>query len=199
MVFTAPVDAYETYRFHLKDIASRLGIRKFRSLDEPVAAAIGYGLGISCAKRILVFDFGAGTLDLAIVDIDSKSMETGKCTVIAKEGITLGGNVVDAWILKEFFSRTGFDISDKLDNSMMSIWYRMLLDEARRIKENLYLKQTENFLVQPPEYFRNLNNFPDIDINEVVKFSRNDLIRILEKNGMYETLDSLLEKTMNSA
>jgi molecular chaperone DnaK (HSP70) len=199
MVFTTPVDTYETYRFHLKDIAKRLGINKFKTLDEPIAAAIGYGLGISGMKNILVFDFGAGTLDTALVKIDSKSMETGKCDVIAKEGITLGGNVVDAWILKEFFNRTGFDISDNLDNSLILMWHRILLDEACRIKESLYLKQSEYFLINPPEYFRNLNNFQGKNINDVLKFTREDLINIMKTNGMYEALDNILNKTMDSS
>jgi molecular chaperone DnaK (HSP70) len=199
MVFTTPVDAYETYRFHLKDIAKNLGIKKFKTLDEPVAAAIGYGLGVSGIKRILVFDFGAGTLEVALVEINPGSAETGTCRVIAKEGITLGGNVVDAWILKEFFIRTGFDITDKLDNATMSMWHSILLDEARRIKESLYLKQTESFLINPPEYFRNLNNFMGNDIDEAVKFTRDDLINVMHKNKMYEAIDRILDKTLESS
>src|SRR5215472_10308783 len=43
LVVTSPVDAYETYRAEVAAICQRLGIRRTRFLDEPVAAALGYG------------------------------------------------------------------------------------------------------------------------------------------------------------
>jgi len=199
MVFTTPVDSYETYRFQLKEISKRLGIKKFRVLDEPVAAAVGYGLNLSGKKIVLVFDFGGGTLDLALVEIDYGSIETGKSKVIAKEGLGIGGNVIDVWILNEFFERTGYDLSDKLDNSTISMWYRILLEEACRVKEHLYIKNIEHFLVNPPEYFRNLNHVVGKDVDKLTQFTKNDLVDILTKNRLYEMLDEIIEKLLDKA
>jgi molecular chaperone DnaK (HSP70) len=64
VVLTAPVDAYETYRAELARIAQDLGIPRVRFLDEPVAAALGYGLSLSSDRFVLIVDFGGGTLHM---------------------------------------------------------------------------------------------------------------------------------------
>ncbi|PIW02114.1 MAG: hypothetical protein COW42_02765, partial [Deltaproteobacteria bacterium CG17_big_fil_post_rev_8_21_14_2_50_63_7] len=86
LVMTAPVDAYESYRAELKSIAEGLGVERLRLLDEPVAAAIGYGLSVIEKRRVLVVDFGGGTLDLALVDLGVKGLQEGTCQVRAKAG-----------------------------------------------------------------------------------------------------------------
>ena len=43
-------------------VSSANGVRRVRFLDEPVAAAIGYGLGLKQNRLALVVDFGGGTL-----------------------------------------------------------------------------------------------------------------------------------------
>ncbi|HSD67771.1 MAG TPA: hypothetical protein VLF95_13780, partial [Vicinamibacteria bacterium] len=40
LVVTAPVSAFETYRAEVQQILKRLGVRRVRFLDEPVAAAL---------------------------------------------------------------------------------------------------------------------------------------------------------------
>jgi molecular chaperone DnaK (HSP70) len=194
MVCTVPVDSYETYRYHIKNQFKQLGVNKFSTLDEPVAAAIGYGLNLSGKKHILVFDFGGGTMHTVLVEINYSSMKTGLCRVIAKEGIGLGGNVIDEWILESFFARTGFQIKDMRDNTMISMWYRILRDEACRVKESLYMKPKEKFLIVPPEYFRNLNNEKEFDL--AGEFSRDDLITILAKNNLYNIIEQKLDKVL---
>ena len=69
LTMTVPVESYEPYRAELSQIAGKLGISRsrFRTLDEPVAAALGYGVDLTDEKHIMVVDFGGGTLDLAIV------------------------------------------------------------------------------------------------------------------------------------
>src|SRR5262249_51592203 len=67
LTMTVPVESYEPYRAELASIARNLGVSRFRTLDEPVAAALGYGVDLTDEKHIMVVDFGGGTLDLAIV------------------------------------------------------------------------------------------------------------------------------------
>src|SRR5580658_10479160 len=67
LTMTVPVESFEPYRAELVSISKKLGIRDIRTIDEPVAAALGYGLDLTEEKHILVVDFGGGTLDLAIV------------------------------------------------------------------------------------------------------------------------------------
>lgn len=88
LVFTVPVDSFEPYRQWLSGLCEQLKIQQVRLLDEPTAAALGYGLLLgeqsnkeleeqgSQGKKakddkrnpvILVIDFGGGTLDLSLV------------------------------------------------------------------------------------------------------------------------------------
>ena len=77
LVITAPVDAYESYRAELQRLARDLGITRLRFLDEPVAAAIGYGLGQQRRRHALVVDFGAGTVNVALVALDARMCMPG--------------------------------------------------------------------------------------------------------------------------
>jgi molecular chaperone DnaK (HSP70) len=76
LIFTVPVDSFEPYRQWLTDLCAQLGdsqgdayhrnIKQVRLLDEPTAAALGYGMAAG-TQTILTIDFGGGTLDLALV------------------------------------------------------------------------------------------------------------------------------------
>lgn len=60
-------------------------------LSEPVAVALDYGLNLNSDKNVVVFDFGGGTLDLAVVRLSKTEDQKGKYDVVAKHRITLGG------------------------------------------------------------------------------------------------------------
>ncbi|MEE3718449.1 Hsp70 family protein [Tumidithrix elongata RA019] len=66
IVFTVPVDSFEPYRQWLGGICERLEVKQVRLLDEPTAAALGYGITRG-DETLLVIDFGGGTLDLSLV------------------------------------------------------------------------------------------------------------------------------------
>ncbi|HTL90049.1 MAG TPA: Hsp70 family protein, partial [Leptolyngbya sp.] len=76
IVFTVPVDSFEAYRLWLGQICESLDINQVRMIDEPTAAALGYGLSDPLRatetdrQTLLVIDFGGGTLDLSIVQIN---------------------------------------------------------------------------------------------------------------------------------
>ena len=56
------------------DAARAAGFRLVRLLDEPVAAAIAYGLHDSGGERtVVVYDMGGGTLDVAVLRLDKAS------------------------------------------------------------------------------------------------------------------------------
>lgn len=58
VAFTVPVEAFEHYENWLTDVAEAAGIRRFRLIDEPSAAALGYGAHIQPGDVYLIFDFG---------------------------------------------------------------------------------------------------------------------------------------------
>lgn len=78
---------------------------KVEFLSEPVAVALDYGLNLNDDKNVLVFDFGGGTLDLAIVRLRKSDTESDNHEVIAKHRITLGGELYTEQFFKKVFIR----------------------------------------------------------------------------------------------
>jgi molecular chaperone DnaK (HSP70) len=68
LVFTVPVDSFESYRNWLSGVCEQLNVDRVRILDEPTAAALGYGIN-GGGETLLVMDFGGGTLDLSLVKL----------------------------------------------------------------------------------------------------------------------------------
>jgi molecular chaperone DnaK (HSP70) len=46
LAISVPVDSFEPYRAAMVNMARELGIKNLQLVDEPVAAAMGYGLGL---------------------------------------------------------------------------------------------------------------------------------------------------------
>ncbi|MFN3679131.1 Hsp70 family protein, partial [Thermosynechococcus sp.] len=120
LIFTVPVDSFETYRSWLLQVCEGFAIQQIRLLDEPTAAALGYG--VADRPLILVIDFGGGTLDLSLVELktdqrqsrplgfilkwgdraSSHNQRPRTARVIAKAGLNLGGTDIDHWIVDEW-------------------------------------------------------------------------------------------------
>ncbi len=72
LILTVPVDSFESYRNWLGGVCEKLAVNQVRILDEPTAAALGYGIGYGInreSETVLVIDFGGGTLDLSLVKL----------------------------------------------------------------------------------------------------------------------------------
>jgi molecular chaperone DnaK (HSP70) len=194
LAVTVPVDAYESYRAELRTILQAVGVHKVHFVDEPVAAAAGYGVSAGTSKRALVVDFGAGTLDFALVDIDAKGMQAGKCEVLAKVGRALGGSDVDEWLYTAFCDKLGYRIPDTVDD----FWRRWMIDEARSIKEQLFTRPKTSFLMRPPDDMRAVHSRIHGD-DPYMEYSRDDLVALLKTNGLYQVLDECLAEILEQA
>ncbi|HIE52496.1 MAG TPA: Hsp70 family protein [Armatimonadetes bacterium] len=176
LTIPSPVDGFETYRAELLRIVQRLGIRFFRTLDEPVAAALGYGLNVAGELTLMVFDFGGGTLDVAVLQTAGlEGMETGRAKIIAKQGLELGGNHVDLWLMEEYCRRTKRPLDD---------WYWDLKWEAERVKIQASTQGAATFLL-PRE--------------EPVPFTREELVALMTERGLYRQIQQVLERVLEEA
>ncbi len=115
-VITVPAYFNDNQRQATKDAGVIAGLDVVRIINEPTAAALAYGLDKSeKEQKILVFDFGGGTLDVTIMEFGQGVFE-----VISTSGDTqLGGtdmdNILVDYVAKEFKSDTGIDITkDKM-------------------------------------------------------------------------------------
>ncbi len=198
LTITTPVDSYETYRNELTHILRSLGVRKLRFVDEPVAAAIGYGLGLGSERLVLVVDYGGGTLDIALVAITGHGIRDGSCKVVAKAGRNVGGNLVDHWLLEEFCKRLDFNIETGSHDWERGFWHRMALAEARRVKEGLFFREEELFRLTPPESMRNFEARFRGEAKPL-KVIKTDMLETLKANGMYDALAGCTQDVLAKA
>jgi molecular chaperone DnaK len=111
-VITVPAYFDDNQRQATKDAGTIAGLDVVRIINEPTAAALAYGLDKSEQEhKILVFDFGGGTLDVTIMEFGEGVFE-----VISTSGDTqLGGtdmdNALTDWFVSEFRKSEGIDLS----------------------------------------------------------------------------------------
>jgi len=115
-VITVPAYFNDAQRQATKDAGEIAGLEVVRLINEPTAAAFAYGLDKTEGEhKILVFDFGGGTLDVTIMDFGGNVF-----TVLATSGDTqLGGTDMDNALLNfvadDFRTQTGIDLrADKM-------------------------------------------------------------------------------------
>ncbi|HVJ91675.1 MAG TPA: Hsp70 family protein, partial [Labilithrix sp.] len=93
-VITVPAHFNELQRASTKVAGRVSGLEVLRILNEPTAAALAYGLGRSGSERVAVYDFGGGTFDCTLLDLNGNVFE-----VLATAGDSfLGGDDVDSAI-----------------------------------------------------------------------------------------------------
>lgn len=194
LVATVPVETFETYRAELSAIGRSLGIRRMRFLDEPIAAALGYGIGLSRKRRVLVVDFGGGTLHVALVRLSIEQVRAGQAEVLAKAGRSLGGDTVDGWLVDELCRRLDYAL-DEADQDERSLWRRVMSAEARRVKEAVYFQEHASFDLLPPEDLRRFEARMRGKAT-TLEWRRSDLVELLKARGLYATLEECLAEVL---
>ncbi|NQU94955.1 MAG: molecular chaperone DnaK [Candidatus Omnitrophica bacterium] len=116
-VITCPAYFDDNQRTATKDAGEIAGLKVLRIINEPTAACLAYGLNkVGKELKIMVFDFGGGTLDVTIMEMWAE----GGFKVLATSGDTqLGGTDMDAvlidYIATEFKKENGVDLkNDKM-------------------------------------------------------------------------------------
>ncbi len=92
-VITVPAYFGDPQRDATKDAASIAGLNVLGIINEPTAAAIAFGVSkdIEKTQKVMIYDFGGGTFDVSVLDIDN-----GNIRVISTNGDhQLGGYDVD--------------------------------------------------------------------------------------------------------
>lgn len=130
-IITVPAYFDDTQRRSTKDAAEIAGLRVRRLLNEPTAAALGYGAHQEPAGRFAVCDLGGGTFDVSIVNV-----EDGVFEVISTHGdIMLGGDDFD----RRIFGKLAAEIQreHRLDVAEDATALQRLLEEAQSLKHAL--------------------------------------------------------------
>ncbi len=199
LTFTVPVDSFEAYRHWLGQVSQSLQVEQVRMLDEPTAAALGYGLGDR--DTLLVIDFGGGTLDLSLVQLtisqspskakplgfilkwgeknlaETSSQKRQIAQVIAKAGKNLGGADIDHWLVDHFAE------TQQLPNTPLTT--RL----AERLKIELSSRQSAT-----EAYFNDetLESY-------ALSLDQEQFNAILSQQGFFDTLNESLQQVLRQA
>lgn len=187
LVVTSPVAAFELYRAEVQRLLQGLGVKRIRFLDEPLAAALGYGLSFSEARTVLVVDIGGGTMHAVLVELIPRVAVAGEARVLAKHSRPLGGNAVDGWVLEELCRRSGYPPLETGGDELARFWLRLMLAEACRVKESLHFDDTSLFRIAPPGMLQAPSS------SAAQAMSRADLSQVLETNGFYRGLEACVD------
>ncbi len=192
IVVASPIDSFESYRAELRAVLESAGIRTVRFVDEPVAAAIGYGVGLDKPREVVVVDIGGGTCHVARVRLSPRGVDAGGCEVLAKEGHPIGGDTVDRWILDAVAERAGIRLDDGVNDETTILWRRSMLAEARRVKEALHVGEEATFTLFAPEELRGLKARATALSGQ--RWTAADLTGVLEARGLYSLLEGQLAR-----
>ncbi|MEB3229411.1 MAG: Hsp70 family protein [Leptolyngbyaceae bacterium] len=204
LIFTVPVDSFETYRNWLGQISQSLNINQIRMLDEPTAAALGYGTGDD--GLLLVVDFGGGTLDFSLMRregataprtenrpqpnplgfilkwgqtnmADNMAQRNQTAQILAKTGQNLGGADLDQWLVQYFTDTQGLPLSS------------LTLRLAERLKIQLSEQATAT------EVYFNDETFESYELT----LDRDRFQQILTDHQFFERLDESMTTVLRQA
>lgn len=127
-IITCPAYFDDAQRQATKEAGQIAGLNVIRLINEPTAAALAYGLGKGVTETVAVYDFGGGTLDITLLEIEEGTFE-----VLTSSGDThLGGKDIDLLIvqliLKEIFDKHKIDLSNDF------VVFRRLEESAEKAK-----------------------------------------------------------------
>ncbi|NRB09927.1 MAG: Hsp70 family protein [Richelia sp.] len=195
LVLTVPVDSFEAYRHWLGKVCEGLPVEQVRMLDEPTAAALGYGLADQ--EILLVVDFGGGTLDLSLVRLaqsyqanqkplgfllkwgnkslgENSKQKVKTACVLGKAGQNLGGTDIDNWLVDYFAKTQGLAVN--------ALTTRL----AERLKIQLSTQQQAN------EVYFDDENFESYEL----QLNRDILEDILKQHSFFHPLDDSMTQLL---
>ena len=195
LILTVPVDSFEAYRHWLSGVCQTLPVEQVRMLDEPTAAALGYG--VAEGDTLLVVDFGGGTLDLSLVQLnqeaqagkkplgfilkwgerflgESDRQKTRIARVLAKAGQNLGGSDIDNWLMDYFVETQGLTRSP------------LTTRLAERLKIQLSEKRSAT------EVYFNDETFESYEL----KLDRDGFEAVLKEHQFFEILDDRMAQLL---
>jgi len=178
VVITIPA-SFDTIQSNAtKEAGFLAGFTNVVLLQEPIAACLAYSnlnsLNIIEEKKWIVYDFGGGTFDVALISIDNRALK-----VIDNKGNNfLGGVDIDYAIIEKIFVPKLASILN--DNSL---WANLIR------KEGLYAKFWHYLIYIAEEAKKQLSmtsscwvelDFPDMDVLLEFELHRNEFDRVVD-------------------
>ena len=129
-VITVPAYFNDAQRQATRDAGKLAGLEVLRIVNEPTAASLAYGIGLSKDEEqtIVVYDLGGGTFDISILQIQNGIFE-----VLATHGDTqLGGDDFDKVIIDYWLSKSDITADGLNNNKSLGQEYRTEAEHAKK-------------------------------------------------------------------
>lgn len=132
-VITVPAYFNDAQRQATRDAGKLAGLDVLRIINEPTAASLAYGFGLSNSESaklqtIAVYDLGGGTFDISVLRIVG-----GVFDVLSTNGDTyLGGDDFDRAIVNHWISQSGITPEELGANKSLSQSLRLMAEEAKK-------------------------------------------------------------------
>lgn len=188
-VITVPAYFNDAQRQATLDSAKIAGLDVLKIINEPTAAALAYGLGskkwkTSSGGNVIMYDLGAGTLDVALMNISDGVFRT-----LAVGGNThLGGEDIDYLIMNHIlinFQKENH-IRDLKISKLAQLKLKNSVENAKKI-----LSTTDKAVVCVDEFYNGKNLYQvitrelfEIICNELFVMCMKPLKDVLESSGL---------------
>ena len=150
-VITVPAKFTVNQKDATLEAARLAGIKQVELLQEPIAASIAYGLKAEEKNGIwMVFDFGGGTLDVALVHVSDGIMQvfdTGGDNYLG--GKNIDEAIVSKIILPQITQRYALDLSD---NEHHKLFTEALKVEAEKVKNKLSYSDCDTIYLEAGDW-----------------------------------------------
>ncbi|GAC1598730.1 MAG: Fe-S protein assembly chaperone HscA [Hymenobacter sp.] len=183
-VITVPAYFNDSQRQATRDAGRLAGLEVLRIVNEPTAAALAYGIGLSPddEKTVAVYDLGGGTFDISILRIQQGIFE-----VLSTNGDTyLGGDDLDRVVAEHWATAFALAPAFQTDPHLQQ-QLRLAAEMAKK-----YLSQHDDFTTQLTD---------DAGQNTTVTLTRaqfNDLIRPLVERTIGACRQALQDSTLSA-
>ncbi len=138
-VITVPAYFNDAQRQATRDAGRLAGLDVLRIINEPTAASLAYGIGITSTedKTIVVYDLGGGTFDVSVLKLSSGVFE-----VLSTNGDTyLGGDDFDNAIVQYWQAENNISTTKFLEDKSFAQSLRLLAEDAKK-----RLSSNDNFV-----------------------------------------------------
>ncbi len=188
-ILTVPVVFSEIQKARLRYCAEQAGFSVHEILTEPFAAVFSDEIRDECLdvdddeeKYVLVFDFGASTIDLCLFGVSEDTVRS-----LASSGINFGGKDVSDMISGDFKTKFSGTVSElieagRLDDAMADF---EIFELAEKMKNSLYEES------ETPET-------DEVFFGEKVVLKQVNINKMLEKCGIWEKIETLTEEMLES-
>jgi molecular chaperone HscA len=212
-VITVPAYFNDAQRQATRDAGKLAGLDVLRIVNEPTAASLAYGLGISRdkVKTVAVYDLGGGTFDISILRISGGIFE-----VLSTNGDTyLGGDDFDRAIMDHWIKEAGITHKELNADKSLVQELRLKAEEAKKflstsdpysgkitghefsLSKEHFEKLIEPFIARTIQNCKNALRDAELtinDIDEVIMVGGSTRVPLVKK-----TLGDLFKKKVHDA